>query len=196
MHGEGEEEQNINPFSAALLLPYGYQIFHSHTKATQANVHYLRQFNVKVVVVQRKILDSLVSMREMMNREICKVIPGIVWPRKEWATWDEYHQYRYLVDNAIPWYLSFHYLWRQANIPKLFVKYEEFYADQEAGFEKILRAFTLPVNKKCIKAATKKKVNFFIGKNGRGKEIVPLDLQERIKDMADVWDSGLWDLLK
>jgi hypothetical protein len=94
-------------------------------------------------VLTRNILDSLVSLREWTTSPDVGVIPGLTIP-SDWQEWDEDDQYDWLIINAVPWYTSFCYSWLTCDAKKLWIDYDEFYSDQEAGIESIFQFFGIP----------------------------------------------------
>jgi GNAT superfamily N-acetyltransferase len=180
LHGEGVEEHVVNPFSAAILMPYGRFVFQQHTKGTPANKMYIKNFNNHLIVLTRNLPDSLVSLREWVTSEENPAIPGLVFPGN-FKAWDEDSQYDWLIDNAVPWYIQFTYSWLDSTA--YWIDYDEYYKDQTAGMQGILRHFGIP-NSSSIREAVADKSLIRVGKPGRGRG---LGLKDRIHELIDRW---------
>lgn len=159
-HGEGENSQDVNPLLAITLFPYGFQVFQQHALATEPNLFYLNAYNAKIVVTHRDVFDTLVSLRDTINKY--PLIPGLLIP-KHFRKWDLHKQEVWLARNATPWLCQFEMGWLESGIPHLDVRYEDFFKDQKTGFEEILEfvdqdaQYRSPVD-----------VNVNVGKAGRG----------------------------
>jgi len=183
-HGEGLEEQNVQPLNAFILLPYGQQVLHQHTKGTPANVQMLQGFNTKIIVCTRNLMDSLVSLKEWSTEG---VLPGLQVPNN-WAKWEDSDQYDWLIRNAVPWYLSFYYSWHTAEIDTLWIDYEKFYSNQVGNFKGILKEFELgPYDDEHITDCASKITNLRTGKSGRGFSLLSPSNRAAINEQIDAW---------
>ena len=54
-------------FAAQVLFPQGSTIFHQHTPGTSGNVSIMRHYDIRPVVQMRNMLDSIVSVRELLD---------------------------------------------------------------------------------------------------------------------------------
>ena len=175
-HGEGMEQQIINPFSSAILFPYGFQVFQQHTLGTPRNIDLLRNFGIRPIVTIRPFPDILISLKEKKDSDPEKcVIPGLVFPRR-WGSMSDEEKYRWLAYTAGAWLNEFKHSWDNANIPKLFVNYDDFYKDQVSGVKRILKhvGVSIPPDDNISRFTSKKLENYFnVGEFGRGKKLLP-----------------------
>ena len=189
VHGEGQGEQNINPFALTVVAPYGYQIIGGHHVAYTETLYYLRSYNWRPVVCIRNLYDTVVSLKDRIDQsQPTPVIPGLRVP-EEWDSFCTEDRYYWLAQNAVPWQLKFFVSWsRVENMDILWVNYNDFYADQTAGFKRILDFHKLPYpsDDALAAAASSKTNNFNVGVPGRGIEI-PLRAREAIKCQVDSW---------
>ena len=185
MHGEGEEEQNVNPFLASILMPYGSFVFQQHTRCTSMNKQFIYSFDNRVVVLTRNLYDSLVSLREWSNIEDSCIIPGVPMP-DDWREWEEFAQYRWLTYNAVPWYLSFVNSWLDKKV--FWVDYDEHYSDQVSSIKNILNAIKVPLPEdKKIAAVASNRIHVRTGISGRGDRIFPEELRTPIVRQFGAW---------
>jgi hypothetical protein len=187
----GTDEQNISISAAQILFPIPAQVFHQHTKATGSNLALLERFGFRPVVMVRSVPDCLVSLRERLLRTP-DVHPGLYYP-PEFVTMSKEDQLTWLVYNVAPWFWAFYESWENATIPRLFVRYEEFYTDQIAGIRRILdhvgivHSFT---DADIDVACNHRDGRFNQGRVGRGKEEIPAPLLDVLAAQADAWPSG------
>ena len=166
-HGEGQEQQDINPFSAAILMPYGYQVFHQHCWGTVRNASLLRDLKVPTVVVTRSVPDTIVSIYERLHALPSFVIPGLpIQP--DWHSWDRDRQYEWLARTVTPWQCQFALTWRASKVPVHRIHYRRFYADQHTGFTNLLNALDIDPSRVNIDEAVSAKHNLSVGLSGRG----------------------------
>jgi len=187
-HGEGEEEQIVNPYTAAILMPYGGFVFQQHTKATSVNMQLLKSFDNKIIVLTRNILDSLVSLREWINSEESGVIPGLKIP-EDFVEWQEHAQWVWLTYHALPWYTSFVFSWLKQDV--YWIDYDAYYADQVKGVKGIFSRFGIPPPEdNAIAAVVNNRFHIRTGKSGRGKELFPEALHDTVLEHFLSW--GRW----
>lgn len=186
MHGEGMDTQNINPFTAKILLPYGYQIFQQHCPASPSNVAILREGNINPIVTIRNIADTLVSIRERVMK-FGPVLPGII-VTNEIVDWPEKQQYHWLVSNVTPWLMQFYVSWVTADIPHMRVKFSTFFGDQVGTIKKMLEwlGMDCPPDKD-IKKACGRNYNKNVGDVGRGSQVLSADNLLDIEISAKHW---------
>lgn len=187
-HGEGMEQQDINQFSAAILFPYGYQVFHQHVWGSKRNIDLLKAFQVKTVVCYRNIPDTILSIRDRLERLPSFVIPGLPLYQKWWDMPKE-KQYDWLAYHVTPWQCQFYNTWKRADMDKYMVKYSAFYADQQKGFYDLLTWLDVPMDKLGISLpeAARSEHNLVTGRAGRGKVELPQSTQNIIADIVRSW---------
>lgn len=193
MHGEGSDQHVMNMYTAAVLMPYGYQVFHQHTWGTNRTVGIMRDMRIRPIICTRNILDTVVSLKERIDHLYPNcVIPGIQLPLWD-ETWDDDDKYFWLVYHAVPWQLQFLSSWSHNFVPKHIVTFDEHFKNQRKSFRAMLdfleRDLSPTVSNDTIDkfAAHKQLTNFNKGVSGRGGKLVPRKLQDVVLDMAHSW---------
>jgi hypothetical protein len=186
----------INVFAAQVLFPRGLTIFHQHTPGTSGNVAMLNRYEIRPVVQMRNMLDSIVSVRELLatgeNQHI-----GIYYP-KQFSKLSTESQLMWCVEFLPIWYFTFYLSWKYADIDKLFIWYDEYYKDQVKGMRRILDHVGLSslgsVSDESISMASDVidpgLSRFKFGRPGRGREILSGDMIDGIKRQAMAWPEG------
>lgn len=188
LHGEGQGEQGINPITLSILVPYGYQVFGGHTPAYADTLMYLRNFGMRPLVTIRNLYDTVVSIKDRIDQTWPnRMMPGLFIPT-EWIRWSDEEQYTWLAYVAASWQLKFYVSWIHADIEKLFVKYEEFYADQRVGFKRIYDFYQMPhPGEEALAAAVSTRSNNFNkGVSGRGSSL-PRSVRKIIDSQVAAW---------
>jgi hypothetical protein len=162
-------------------------IFHVHSKATNNNVILLQQFNIKPVVIMRRVADSLVSLKEQMDVSESTSILSAYKPA--WKDMDEEARWTWLAYNGIPWYLSFYASWKDAKIPTVWSWYDEFFEDQVTGMKRILDHIKLDKysDKLIAQACDHREGRFNCGKAGRGKYAMPSFVHNILRTQIGTW---------
>ena len=188
LHGEGSGEQNVNPVTIAILAPYGYTVFGGHHVAYPDLLLFLRSFGLKPIVTVRNLYDTIVSIKDRIDQTWpSRMMPGLYIPM-DWLRWSDDEQYTWLAHNAASWQLKFFVSWHYADIDKLWVKYEEFYVDQRAGFKRIYDYYviTQPDEDRLDFACSQKNNNFNKGVSGRGQSL-PRSVKKIIDVQTTAW---------
>jgi len=189
MHGEGRDTQNINPLTAKILLPYGFQVFQQHCPASPGNISILRDADIRPIVPIRNIADTLVSIRERVMK-FGPMLPGVIMTN-EIVDWNEQHQYNWLVSNVTPWLMQFYVGWVIANIPTMRVKFSTFFGDQVGTTKKMLEWLKLDISSdKDIAKACGRNYNKNVGDVGRGAMLSQdnlLDIEIQAQNWGELW---------
>ncbi len=186
----------INPAAAQMILgSFDEQIFHHHIGATPCNVSILKRYEEesRVVITQRNVLDTLVSLREYLEkpevRDAWDAGPGC--SGGQWCALPEDQKMKWIAYNSTPWYFSFFVQWQSAKVNKLVVKYEEFFEDQLDGVRKILDFVGIDQggysDQHISEIAGHRDGKYNVGRSGRGKEMIPQEMIDVIYDHADSW---------
>jgi len=169
------EEHMVDAKIATALFPMGGFVFQQHTRAIGRNVEILREYGVKPVVTYRNVLDSLVSLKDSTGKDPRKGYTFLPLHLPDLDQMSEDDKLWWLAYNMIPWWYSFYVSWRQADIDKLFIRYDEFYDNQTAGLAQILE-FTgnpIPEDGKLDLVSLHKGGKFNVGISGRGWDLPP-----------------------
>lgn len=184
---------SINIFAAQLMFNNPRQIFHQHTCGTSGNVAVLKASKMKPVIMMRNMLDSMVSLQELLSEGKPQGI-GVYYPHQI-AEMSTEEQLWWVVRNLPNFYFTFYLSWKYADLEKLTIWYDEYYKDQVAGIREIL-AFAGPkgeISDYHIKMASETLTSedrFKFGRPGRGRERMSEEMIEAIKDQAMAWPEG------
>jgi len=186
----GSDAHNVSACLMQSFIGRAPRIFHHHSRATDGTVNILKWAEIRNNVIQtRNVLDCLVSLREVLNIPTTKM-PDVITP-EGWLEMNEYDQYLWLAYNVVPWYFSFYVSWQQADIEKIFVRYEDFFSDQVYGMRRVADFLGLNPTDNDIEDAVKPKDRRFNqGVSGRGRKQIPEEIVDVIHTQAETW--GLW----
>lgn len=186
----------VDPIAGQILLPMPCQVFHQHTPGTSGNVAMLKHHQLRPVVQMRNMLDSIVSVRELLATGNPQNI-GIYYPG--WFKgMPDIQQLWWCVKVLPTWYFTFYLSWKYADIDKHIVWYDEYYKDQPAGLRRIFDHVRLSalgsVSDEALRMASevvdKGLSRFQFGRPGRGREILSPAMIEDIKGQAMAWPEG------
>jgi hypothetical protein len=139
--GSGADEHMVHPFVAQTLFPLDKFVFHQHVKATKGNLDLLRNYDMPTIVTIRNIFDIMISVKEKMDAGI--YVPCVVSP-VPWIKVDEQQKWNWIAYNITNWNLAFYASWKMAEMPKLFVRYEDYYPNQWDGMKRIFEFLGTP----------------------------------------------------
>jgi hypothetical protein len=173
LHGEGRGEQDINPITAAILIPYGRQVFGGHHVAYPDTLAHLRNFNLKPMICVRNLYDTIISCKERLDEHGANTVLPPTHVPFDWEAWDEESKQEWVAYNVGAWQIKFFVSWVDANIDKLWVRYDAFFVDQQAGWKRILDYYELPhPTSDVFDWAMGAKNNFNVGTQGRGNKLL------------------------
>ena len=177
--------------AAQVVFEYDEQILHHHVEATPCNVAILNRYQdeVKVVLTFRNVLDSLVSMKDYLERPTV-IPPSRMEPGADWARLDDEDKYKWVVYNATPWYFRFWVQWKSCDVPRHEVWYDEFFKDQVSGIRDILDWVGIDDfygDDEIAIVSRHREGKFNVGRSGRGKELLPKKLIDVVYKNADSW---------
>ncbi len=167
-------------------------IVHQHVKGTPPNVHLLKQYGVKPIILVRDLADILFSLHDHLDREGPAVPTGYVSPHYFEMSLDE--RLMYLIRIHLPWYFNFLVSWQDAAdaIPQKWITYEQLFADRVGTVLDVCEYCGLEISAAEVDAslarldadatATRKNV----GKAGRGAAL-PEAHRRAIHELADCW---------
>ena len=193
----GDDSHGISENAARVLFPLPAQVFHQHTQATTGSIVLLDAYGLRPVVMMRSMLDSMVSLRESLNKGPQWI--GIYVP-KCWDDMPEEEQYDWLARNASSWYFTFYASWASSRLDRLTLWYDEFYADQPAGIKRVLSHVGLDelgaVTDEAILKCTERHADgrFNVGVSGRGRKTIPRSAIDAIYEQANSWGPEWYDM--
>lgn len=200
------EVQELSDYKLRRTGFRGY-IGQSHILPTKNNIDLIKKYNLKTVILERNVLDCLVSLKDMYVERI--TTQEGIWQNafvsqfgyfdQNFLTISEAKQYDYLIETALAWYLKFYIAWRNRLIKEtlstIFINYETFFQSTDTGFQNLLEelncydsakfnAFEFPDRKQGAQG-----VRFNVGRIGRGAELLSVAQQERVHEIAHILEQ-------
>lgn len=156
-----------------------------HTLATSPNIELLNKFQIRPIIITRKLDGVLFSLRRHILRT--EDWPHFAIP-DDFGNWSFEKQIDCLIHLVIPWYIHFYVSWSEylKNQPhRAFItSYEEMVRDQESMLSDILKFLDFEINENSLKKAIqrinsrpKHELNMY--SDGRLKEEEILNNQQR-----------------
>ncbi len=190
--GFGNDSHQINHNAAQVLFPLAAQVFHHHTLGTCGTQTLLNLYKLKPVIMMRNVLDSMVSLRELLSTGERQHL-GIFYP-PWWRTMSEEEQFEWLASNVSNWYFVFYSTWNLTpDLDVHHIWYDDFYDDQVKGIRGILDHTEIGrlghVSDETIKEFLDPQPGgrLNVGISGRGKEQMPLSAIKIVKQQAMSW---------
>jgi hypothetical protein len=122
----------------------------------------------KIIVVVRNVTDTIASLRHVQDEG--KHTPGLV-RHPYWDTLTVTEKHVWLAQNIAPWQFAFYVSWLKSPLRILFVRYEDYYADQAKGLANIAGFLGCPPM--TPSGENNSGGNHKVGKSGAGKELDP-----------------------
>lgn len=180
------QEQNI--LESQLIDSWSFRsIATSHTRATKMNVDLLQRYGIRSVILTRNIFDVAVSMRDHIRRES-------IWNSSFNAHPDlldlpEEQQLDAIIDLAVTWNLSFVSEWERADIPKLYVRYEDLVENPGVVIGQILDFYeitdpALDASQAWSDAVESGDTRMNVGRTGRGEGCFSPAQLDRVKQLT------------
>jgi len=167
-------------------------ICHQHARATIPNLHLLREFSIRPIVLVRNLCDVVVSLRDHLERESMATPTFSV--SREFFDLSMEAQYDCIIEHGMPWFFSFYVSWFEAQkngeIDLLWVRYEDLMADKEATVKKILEFQGIQRTGDQIAEAVARttgqgeKTRRNVGVSGRGQQILTELQVNRVHELA------------
>ncbi len=140
-----------------------------HVRATRPNLALLSDFSIRPVVLVRDLGDSLVSLRDHLERET--PITPIFEADERFLSRSREAQLDALVDLVAPWYLAFHAGWARAPIETLLLTYETVIADPAEAVARAAAFARVPLKcapEQALARVQRSKTRYNRGRAGRG----------------------------
>ncbi|MBI2889845.1 MAG: sulfotransferase domain-containing protein [Nitrospirae bacterium] len=153
-----------------------------HMKGTFHNAALARAFDVRLILLVRRLADCLVSLREDLRKK--EKLQGFgngaegfsfIWQDDDLARLDDPSLLDALIDLAAPWYVNYLVSWSrlvgQGLVQARWVQYEKLMADPRGVVLGLLDSAGVPAQVDRLEAAVRAKYEtFHIGRAGRGEE--------------------------
>jgi hypothetical protein len=190
--GWAGDAQSLDARACEILFNrFNGMVYLQHICGTPSNLGLLRVFQPHVIVIQRKLLPTLHSLRKygdkMMGDGKIQTIPFI----SHWDSLTSNDKWRWVAYNTIPWLYQFYVSWqKQADDPRLLhIWYEDHFADQIASAQGMLNFLGEPeIPRKDLEKA------FFHKDSNYTQDRTELRIPEFVKDiaLAQAWGWGIW----
>ena len=175
-------EQEIEAASVKRELrahPQSHLVGQLHVRLNVNTAAVCDRFGIRCVVLTRDLMDCLVSICDHWDRESC-VGPFGYWTPDLISDMERSGVSRLhaVTLTAAPWYVSFYLSWLNwrdewtAKEPPLFLTYEEFFTDPQAGLRDLASGLGIEVTAARLEAAlaVDRSSRFNRGVSGRGRD--------------------------
>jgi hypothetical protein len=181
-----EHEQNL--YLPKLIDSWSLNVIcQHHTRATPPDLKLMREFSVRPVILTRDIFDCAVSLCDYIGRMGGHASHPYV--KAGFLGMPRSRQLDAIIDCDLPWYFLFVAGWQQADIDKLWLRYEDMVGNPAAALARVLdfhrityaQADLVDVVERC-KGRTDYRFNK--GVQGRGRQELTAEQQARIRSFA------------
>lgn len=200
----GRREQDL---LSQALEPYlgGNLVIQMDVKPHEPNLELMARHSVSVVCLWRNLGDVMVSLDEHIRHEDHRNPVCHIEDRERYLAMPPQHRYRYLIQHATPWYVSFYLSWRRAasGVPVTVAHYEDLVGDSFAFFARIIRALGKRVSEsrlRSILAARLPETRLNVGRVGRSGRLLSVENQRLLdhfllahpEDLSELWLELPW----
>jgi len=180
-------EQEIDSLELFQSLGREVLFVQQHVKASETLLRLCRSFSVKIVFLTRCIDDAIVSFRDHLESE--STVASMFYMEDDWfRCLSKNHQFDFLVDHCVPWYLNFVVGWvraQQLHPDMVFhLRYEELIKNPSSSLTEVLRFLGRSGQMDATIFEKSSGTRFNQGRVGRGKEELSDFQLQRIKALA------------
>ena len=191
LEDNANEEHMVDARSAAVLFPLGGFVFQQHVRAIGRNVPILKEYGIKPVIMTRNLYDAVVSWKEQTDIDVAMGRPqGSHSPTyiPPWFDMSDIERLYWVAYAIAPWYLSFYASWKGADIDKIWLDYDAFYADQPAQLQGLCTQLgvRVPGFQESFMVTEPRTGKFNKGISGRGAGL-PQGVKDVILRQACIW---------
>lgn len=166
-----------------------------HLKYSLPTQELITNFGLRPVVLVRNIFDVIVSFRDHiingLNRKDSSAHFPMIWVDEDFNKLDPAQRLEFIVDLAIPWYISFYLSWNECR-DKILITYEDLHRDTEGTVKSLLNALEISASDEKISEYINKASTVDTKKNvaqiGRGEDL-PQVLKDRVERFASYYPS-------
>ena len=166
---------------------------HLHLKYSDYSRDVFLKTNSKVILMSRRIDDTLMSLLDHCTNISIKMPPCYLSARQDISNWTFEDKAAYLADFALPWYFTFYSGWLD-NMSSfannlILVKYEDMLESPESVLASIHEKFGIPMTKEAgriVEAVKGKETLKNKAVSGRGKTFPPA-VHRRIEELASYY---------
>jgi hypothetical protein len=205
MNGREQELDELAVVKSALAAPQGFVAQH-HTRCTPYLALQLNAFGLRPLVTLRNIPDALVSFDDMMMASRAFGDPQ-AWTFDSpfalppgYADLEPAARYRIIGTSLGVWLIQFHLSWlrcaRLGLVSPVVVRYEEDVLDPSRLTERLREAFGLDAAQTArlvdfAKSPDRARSRFNVGRAGRGREFIPLDVRDQLAAYARAFEDEI-----
>jgi hypothetical protein len=200
----GRREQNLLRHALEPYLDRNL-VAQMHVKPYVPNIECIVRYSFSVVYLWRNLGDVIVSFDDHIRNEDYRNPVCYVDDWERYLAMPRQHRYRYLIQHATPWYVSFYLAWRRAagRVPVIVSHYEDLVSDSFAFFARIIRALKQNVSEerlRSILAAGLPGTRLNVGRVGRSNELLSAENQRfldhflltHLEDLSELWHELPW----
>jgi len=200
----GYREQNLIPAQMEEYLDRPF-VAQMHVRPHVSNIDLIRRYGLSVVYVWRNLGDVIVSFDDHIRLDDYRNPVCYVDDRDRYLALPQQHRYRYLIQNAIPWYIAFYLSWRRAlpTVAGIKTSYEDMVAQPQAFFTRIIQGLGGEIEPERLSAILQLKhrhTRFNRGVVGRSVERLSDEnkglledlLLGHIEDLSELWLELPW----
>lgn len=190
--GHGRREQElcretiIRELSAEPLLN---QVAQVHVRYSEMTKRYIKEFELKPIVLVRNLLDIIPSLIDHHSLE--STIYPFAYVPIDIVNWKKEKQEEFIVEMVMPWYINFYASWNDCG-EKIMITYDNLMNDPSKILKKVCDAHCIQVSSEDIERAiaktSKQHTRKNVGISGRGQEISK-SCQEHLLKMISYYDD-------
>lgn len=175
-----------------------------HMVASNYAVEQVNEYGIKVIVLERNVLDALVSLQNHCNRDpvmLRNMSPWFGYFGADFLGLPPERQLDRLIELALRWYVLFHVTWKrqQRNFltPPLMCRYEQVFPDIESSFPGIFEFLECDYSREKLSqlTPTNTKSRFDVGRPGRGAELLSDEQKARARSIIREYGPEADDLI-
>jgi len=185
----GRLEQNLHEHLLASCLDRDI-VLQMHVRPHVPNLEIIRKLGIEVVYVWRNLGDVLVSFDDHLRKEDYRNPVCYVHDQRQYLAMPLQRRYRYLIEHAIPWYVSFYLSWRKGRegLPFVETHYEDLVSDPYGYFSRLLVGLGRPVDEDRLRSILASKIpdtRFNKGVNHRSIELISGENKRRLEELLE-----------
>lgn len=190
-YGRREQELCFNRLQTddALLMDCNLVAQH-HVRYSEVTEKYMKEFNLKPVVLVRNMYDVVASLIDHHKSE--SIVYPMAFVPQDIVKWDENRAAKFVTYMVMPWYFNFFVSWHNCS-DKVQVSYEDVITNPVKVLQIICKELSINVSEIDVTDAVERTSTMHTRKNvgiaGRGNKL-PEDCRNYIKEMATFY-SGI-----
>jgi hypothetical protein len=137
----GYREQNLYEWHLIPVLGSRF-VLHLHIKPYAPHLALIERHRLKVVYLWRNLGDAVLSLDDHIVKEHWETSAVYIDNVADYRALSTDARHRFLIDYALPWYISFHLAWKKVGDPEWLTRcrYEEMASDKFEFFSRVMQA--------------------------------------------------------